>query len=329
MRLPHSRRSAFTLIELLVVIAIIAVLIGLLLPAVQKVREAAARAKCENNIKQLALACQAYHDVNMKFPPGSFGGRGTSTAKYPKGGFAAGWTDTAVCGSCPYGDFGWPAKILPYVEQQGLYNQFNFTVPAYSGQWNESSNAGAVPPYPVRGPAGNVANQVPCQSTPSTFICPSSRHPRQMPNEWKDYGMNGSSDNVATVGGGCCPERTGPFNGMAWVDSDLIMADVRDGTSNTIYITESASFKNQSWVPRNTGFNQFIWVHHPSQGYTDAVTPMNAPNTFNNRGAESAHPGGCLFGFVDGHVAFIPNSIDMATYRALYTRAGGEPAATY
>ncbi|HEX4613251.1 MAG TPA: DUF1559 domain-containing protein [Urbifossiella sp.] len=317
MPFSRPRRSAFTLIELLVVIAIIAILIGLLLPAVQKVREAAARAKCNSNMKQIALACIGYHDVYGKFPPGSFGGRGTSTSQYPKGGFANGWTDTAVCSSCPFGDYGWTAKILPFVEQNALYNLFNFTLPAYASQWSESSTAGAGPPYPTRGPAGSSVNQVPSQTTPAVFICPSSVHPNPLP-EFKDYGMNANSD------GTCCPERSGPHNGMAWVDSDVAIKDVLDGTSNTIYITESTSVKNQSWIPRNTGWNQTFWVHHPSQGYSDAYTPMNSPNTFNNRNPESAHTGGCNFAFVDGHVAFLPNSVNMTAYQALFTRAGGE-----
>jgi prepilin-type processing-associated H-X9-DG protein len=254
------------------------------------------------------------------FPPGSFGGRGTSTAQYPKGGFAAGWTDTAVCGNCPFGDFGWPAKILPQMEQENLFRAFDFTVPAYASAWRES-NANPPPANPpTRGPAGNTRNRVPCQSTPNSFICPSAVHPNPLP-EFKDYAMNASS--IPS----CCPERNGPKNGMGWVDSDVRIADVTDGTSNTIYLTESSSYKNQSWIPRNTGFNQFVWVHHPSQGYSDAVTPMNSPNTFNNRNPESGHTGGCNFAFVDGHVAFIPNSVDMTSYRAMFTRAGGETLA--
>src|SRR5262249_35700797 len=97
--LPPQRRRAFTLIELLVVIAIIAILIGLLVPAVQKVREAAARTQCTNNLKQLGLACHAYHDARKQLPPAVLVGRGI------------GWTDENRIGP------NWAILILPYIEQ--------------------------------------------------------------------------------------------------------------------------------------------------------------------------------------------------------------------
>src|SRR6516162_5799732 len=106
------RRTAFTLIELLVVIAIIAVLIGLLLPAVQKVREAAARVQCQNNLKQLGLALHNYHDANSQFPPA---GRGYAWC----GSAAGGPGDTAIYNSNGL------VLLLPYVEQDNLYRRFN------------------------------------------------------------------------------------------------------------------------------------------------------------------------------------------------------------
>src|SRR5690349_16552913 len=105
----HRQRKGFTLIELLVVIAIIAILFGLLIPAVQKVREAAARAQCQNNLKQIGLAFHNYHSANKCFPAGF-----TSAAASVDGpSLGPGW--------------GWGARLLPYLEQQSVYNQIDFT----------------------------------------------------------------------------------------------------------------------------------------------------------------------------------------------------------
>src|SRR5882757_4325624 len=104
--MTRATRSAFTLIELLVVIAIIAILIALLVPAVQKVREAAAKTQCRNNLKQLALATHNYHDANKAFPPGSFGPATYSAAGVITG-FPSGWNDTSVGAGLPFGHFSW------------------------------------------------------------------------------------------------------------------------------------------------------------------------------------------------------------------------------
>ena len=118
-----NRRQAFTLIELLVVIAIIAILIGLLVPAVQKVREAAARTQCINNLKQLGVALHAFHDVNKRLPPGC----ASDVPPFATGGGGHGSS--------------WKVYILPYIEQGNIYNKWQFT--GGSG-WENANNCNLV-----------------------------------------------------------------------------------------------------------------------------------------------------------------------------------------
>jgi len=320
-----QRKSGFTLIELLVVIAIIAVLIGLLLPAVQAAREAARRAQCVNNLKQIALAFHNYHDTNGGFPPSNYTPDYTSPNTYPS---PTVWAEpTTPC--CPWGSFGWPALMLNFIEGNNVYNSINFRVPAYAFNIPEGPTGGWGGANNQRGPAGDPSNSTAARSAPNTFTCPSVPSVPNAPNgEFKDYGVN-----VGTGLMGCCPERLGggtPGDGFTAVNYSANMRDISDGTSNTIMHLEVARSAEHSWIAKNKGSNQFFWVHHPSQGMATAGELNNGPpfppnsNFPNSRGGVGHHPGGINTAFADGHVKWITQNINFQVYRALFSRDRGE-----
>jgi prepilin-type N-terminal cleavage/methylation domain-containing protein len=330
-------RVGFTLIELLVVIAIIAILIGLLVPAVQKVRDAAAAAQCRNNLKQLALAAHNYHDTYKKFMPGSgipptsaLGGYNTVN-----GHFTGIWQDARFA-NLPWGTFSWSAYILPFVEAQNVYNLINFNYPAYTPFFEEY---GATPRAPAtlynKGVAqaagangyGDLINQQAALSCPSVFVCPGAQHPRPE-NEQKDYGINGGIQSK-----GCCAERstTNSAEGMGWLGSAVRMTDVTDGTSNTFLFLELMSFAYHGRMDEGYGSNPFLFVNEAGQGFVTGSTNGTVagawvPNdeTTNHRGPEGPHTGGIFAAMSDGHVIFVANGVTPAVYLSAYTRQGGE-----
>jgi prepilin-type N-terminal cleavage/methylation domain-containing protein/prepilin-type processing-associated H-X9-DG protein len=346
---PTSAKRGFTLIELLVVIAIIAVLIGLLLPAVQRVREAASRLSCQNNMKQIGLAYQSYHGTYGTFPPPGIGSQN---------------------GAC-----GWGIFLLPYIEQDNLYRQYDFTQPF-------SYNPGLG--------IGTQANQNVSNTYLKVMRCPTNPNggstdpytytyflqPPGFQITWQasasDYGPVVSVDSglfaFANV-----PENNanGVMDTSTWPQSfpGRRIGDVTDGTSNTLISAEIADRPNlwhgrtqitveQTFLSGDGGWNSpstanftlyggpgaggggpcpelitaTIAVNPGTWGYPnngDPLCPAFANrscviNCSNDTGLYSFHPGGANVVLCDGSVHFLASTISLQTMIALVTRANGE-----
>jgi prepilin-type N-terminal cleavage/methylation domain-containing protein/prepilin-type processing-associated H-X9-DG protein len=289
----EPRRAGFTLIELLVVIAIIAVLIGLLLPAVQKVREAASRLKCDNNLKQIGLALHNYHDANQHFPAGYVSG------------VAADDSDTGP-------GWGWAAYILPHIEQQALYSAIQFNQPIEAAI-NAAVRITTVSIYFCPSDTGATTWQATSFTTSGmgTVIC------------------DVASANYVGVFGDSEPGVDG--EGVFFRNSTIALKDITDGTASTFLDGErSVKMGPATWTGSVTGAKLYQPLNGPQiedgSGMVlgQARRPPGAPNGEVNE-FSSRHNGGANFAFADGHVAFILASIDPAIYQALATRAGGEP----
>jgi prepilin-type N-terminal cleavage/methylation domain-containing protein/prepilin-type processing-associated H-X9-DG protein len=303
MRLRNAKRvlrlppRAFTLVELLVVITIIGILIALLLPAVQTAREAARRAQCSNNLKQICLALQGYHEKKNCFPPGDVGDDVHASA------------------------LGVLAMVLPEMELLNLYEQINWSDPpgnnaTTSNWWNDPQNQRFMA---VRPPV------VVCPSDLSLPVADPG-HGYTSPVAVGSYAMM-----MGTIGP-CPPSATQTSNskfrnnGLFYYNKSHCIADIVDGTSTTICVGEV--LESSSMDSANVWFLGWRWIDTLRCSQEPINTQPGKPcyvtaHSQNCNGAfGSYHPGGAQFGFADGHVSFLADNIPLDIYRALSTRNG-------
>jgi prepilin-type N-terminal cleavage/methylation domain-containing protein/prepilin-type processing-associated H-X9-DG protein len=318
--MPSLRRGGFTLIELLVVIAIIAILIGLLLPAVQKVREAAARTKCQNNLKQIGLGLHNYHSAYEKFP--------------------AGWKNIrnpppANTVNQAEGAWSWSAELLPYIEQDNLYRRLNPQGRTFRATFQNDPAA--------------------LQTPVSTFMCPSDTMAPL--NENRRFSQMGPLPSGFTLpiaiaisnypGNGGNNGDTGLFQ----ADKQLNIAGISDGTSNTLAVGERASRVGPSggqfatlWAGISELAAETAGGQSGCRGYTYYRMPDGETSTgvISPKDAFSSnHTNGANFVLCDGSVRFISNSINwtdastsntpaaMGTFNRLGQRDDGQVVGDY
>jgi len=306
-RTPPSPRRAFTLIELLVVIAIIAVLIGLLLPAVQKVREAAARSKCSNNLKQLALAGQMHHDQFLFFPQ--------SLSQY----------------------LSWNVRLLPFLEQGNFYSTYETSTAAAKeagGPDSLSATNFSIFVCPSDALPSPARLEECTGASPSVPVSPAVYH------GLSSYGINFGPSYLPTnrLSNGIANEIGGTPLGLR---ARVTIMMVTDGTTNTIFAGERHNFEPRwqylKWYPSiaNEAAMKFVNGQRRSGGkpinYRLPEAIETTPITFNNTAWRlwrserieaygSGHPGGANFAFVDGSVKFLGDGTSQPTLQALSTR---------
>ncbi|MBA4191925.1 MAG: hypothetical protein C0467_28430 [Planctomycetaceae bacterium] len=324
--MPNFRpRFAFTLIELLVVIAIIAILIGLLLPAVQKVREAAARAKCQNNLKQLAIAAHLYHEDNGRLP---------ANKVYPA--WTGSWSPTPVTKGS------WNYHILPYIEQGNLHKSLQNT----AADLTPASFPGGTPAIPMfRCPS----DEWPATSPVCNYIGNLGPHCMYQDCSFRPYDSycTGSSVGLTYPKGTDFGDtaQTNQIRGLfSRFGAPVRFSDIKDGLSNTLMFGESLPAQCDhirgdwlNWNSSRAHGTTIIPINYLTDvPYTNWNTPApsgdrcaNPQRSIGNwaisMGFKSRHPGGANFVLADGSVRFLTPSITHTTYQLLGCRDDGMP----
>ncbi|WP_419192811.1 DUF1559 domain-containing protein [Kolteria novifilia] len=310
---PRSR--AFTLVELLVVIAIIGVLVSLLLPAVQQAREAARRAQCSNNLKQLGLAFHNYHDMHTMFPLGGPGG------DPPSGHYL----------------IGWPGRILPEIDRGALFDQLH-----------ELSANPFMELNPIRLDTAPHHGTDSMWSRPiSTFICPSSTispvnskltlQNADLHATLHYRGVAGTNDVDFVSTGGA--SRSYSTAGMLIPTGNVRASDVADGLTKTLMLGETST--DEGWNSTDQtgwgGIEPWTWGHYYySDGWLQVdhkyvQFPIGYTGNFetNNTPFRSSHANGAQFVMGDGSVVYLSSSTDLTTLKAMATRANNEIVNSY
>jgi prepilin-type N-terminal cleavage/methylation domain-containing protein/prepilin-type processing-associated H-X9-DG protein len=323
-----ARRSAFTLIELLVVIAIIAILIGLLLPAVQKVREAAARMKCSNNLKQIALAAHDYEGSNGRLPSGYNVVVGTASGQISPTNKIV----TVGLAPKPEPDLGknysWVTALLPYLEQGNLYNYMSIASNGFTGtQYNTCATATAS--NPALSPGAVVIPGLVCPS--EALASPTTVYSNYTFGKITYGCIQGTQDDYYG-------DLTYAFDGVMFPNSVVTLIGIQDGTSNTLMFGERTFFNPQNAAASAAinagGIGGWAWCNYNSmEDYMLSTNvPINYSGCLDNKYCDeripalgSKHFGGANLAFADGSVHFLTltGTSQLPILQELATRSSG------
>ncbi len=311
------RNRGFTLVELLVVIAIIGILIGMLLPAVQAVREAARRSKCSNNLRQLALGMINYESGKGHLPPGAL-----ADVDDDAGNDDDGW--------------GWGALTLPYIEQGNLNDALVPSVTDNPGVFRGTfDDTGAI--------IANGGTELPvfrCPSSTLSAVAPATLPPTPfgtfpLSSEHAGYGTSDYKGNAGPANDGVLMKRSDGLASNGIVECRF--GDILDGSSNTVLVAESS-------YPGRSGQDWPIWAGAPQADEPIFCKPGEVGRGINcwaGTGPEeywtaidddcawSFHPGGALFSFADGSTHFLDENVNATTYFNLGSRLDGRVVGEY